>query len=95
MTNAEVTKTADIWEQAMKKLPDAIELATVYTKRIRNDGSGGGEDEYYGKEMDLVIKKAKSVVDAIDEYQSPSRGDAWLSKDGYWHVSVRWWGLGG
>lgn len=78
----------------MLGIPEAIMNATVYVDRVRRTPDGGGEDEYSGKYMDLVVNRALIAMQAIDKYKSPNMSTACLAKDGYWYVTVNWWGLG-
>lgn len=65
-----------------------LENATVYSERINQYHT-----RYYGKDADLVTKRAQLAVEAIDNYRSPHKSTTYRTPDGYFNADVEWYGL--
>ena len=82
MTNAEVAETADIWERAVKNIPDAIELATVYTEPMNSQGKLYAY-RFYGKDRDLVEKYSARQAEMMGKYQNLTLSAVQPFRDGF------------
>lgn len=54
----------------------AIEDATVYIEPLP-DNNRKFATRYYGKDVNLVVKRALQAVEGIDSYASPMRGNVY------------------